>query len=111
MRVALDATFARPLPQQRAACRVTGERRAVLSVRLRGPQRVSVIDLREDVAQGQRVSAWSLVATGATEAVFARGTTIGFRQLRRIAPTTVDGLQLRIETVDEPQAVSAALYA
>lgn len=114
MRAALDATFARALPQRQTSWRVTGARSAVRTVRFHGAERVSVIDLREEVARGQRVSAWSLVArsaTGAAETVLARGTTVGFRQLRRIAPTTVDAVELRIETVDEPRAVSVRLYA
>ena len=111
MRAALENVFAKPLPQAPAAWRVTGARTAARTIRMHGAARVSVIDLREEVAQGQRVSAWSLVSTGASGAVLARGTTIGYRQLRRIAPIQADALELRIETVDAPKAVSVRLYA
>ena len=100
MRAALDAMFSRTVPHDRAKWRTTGKRSGVLTMRFPTPQSVAVIDLREDIAHGQRVSQWSLTTGGVAAPVLASGTTIGYRHLRRLTPTSVTSLELRVETVD-----------
>ena len=105
MRAALDAMFARDVPHARARWRKTGPTSGVLTMRFPRPQAVSVIDLREDIAKGQRVSSWTVSAGGLSPTVLATGTTIGYRQLRRITPATVTSLELKVEAVDAVQQV------
>ncbi len=105
MRAALDAMFTRDVPHDRARWRKTGATTGVLTMRFPTPQSVSVIDLREDITKGQRVSSWTLSTGGPSPSVIATGTTIGYRQLRRITPTTVTSLELKVESLDAVQRV------
>lgn len=109
MRAALDALFATPVRAAATTWRAVQPRRGVRTVRFSAPQMVSVVDLREEIAQGQRVARWTLDALGSGERL-AAGTTIGHRQLSRIAPTTVAGLVLSVETVDEIRRVTVQGY-
>ncbi|WP_396220134.1 alpha-L-fucosidase [Gemmatimonas sp.] len=111
MRASLDALFANPCDVRDSVWRTDGARVGERTVRLRVPQSVSLLDLREPISQGQRVSAWSVSTTGAAPQLLASGTTIGHRQLRRISRTTVSSLTLRVETVDTVQPVELKLYA
>jgi alpha-L-fucosidase len=111
MRSALNAMFSRPATGTTEAWRVTASNAAELTVRLATPQSLAVIDLREDITQGQRVSRWSLRTTESTPRELASGTTIGFRQLRRLTPTDVAGVTLAIETVEPPERVSLRLFS
>ncbi len=66
---------------------------------------VGVSDLREDIAQGQRVSRYLLEGTDAASAdavwqPLAEGTTIGYRKLDRFTPASVRRLRLTAESVD-----------
>ena len=83
--------------------RTTGERSAVCEVALGREERVSIVDLREDVTQGQVVSRYSIEGRTAGPTThwgaLAVGTTIGFRKLDRFAPTPVRGLRVTVETV------------
>ena len=111
MRAALDRTFATPLAHARPVWRTTGPNTAQLSMRLPSRQSLSVLDLSENVSDGQRVSAWTLSANGEEAQVLARGTTIGYRQLRRIAPIAVTSLEVHVQTLDAPRAVTLRTYA
>ncbi len=111
MRSALNAMFSRPATGATEAWRVTASNAAELTVRLATPQSLAVIDLREDITQGQRVSRWSLRTTESTPRELASGTTIGFRQLRRLTPSEVSGVTLTVETVEPPERVSLRLYS
>jgi len=110
MRAALDRLFARPLAVADSDWRVIGMNRAELTVRFSTSQTVSLIDLREDITQGQRVAKWTLTSTESTPRVLASGTTIGYKQLRRITPTEVPGLTLAIETIEPPLPLALAPY-
>ncbi len=110
MRTALDATFRHNVPPARDAWSRTGPTSGVRTMSFTTPQSISVLDLREDITQGQRVIAWSLHAERATSAPIARGTTIGYRQLRRIAPVMVTSLVLQVETLESPVPVTMQLH-
>lgn len=109
MRTALDAMYAARLPLSPAAPRTVG-RAWQRTFTLPSPQRLSVIDLAEPIARGQQVTSWRVRADRADGAVLASGTTIGHRQLRRIAPTTVQRLVVDYEVVDEPADVTLQVY-
>ncbi len=110
MRAALDRLVAGEVRGGESSWRATGTTSGVLTVRFPSPQSISVIDLREEIERGQRVKSWSLL-TGETDAEpVARGTTIGYRQMRRIAPISASVLRLTVETVEDAVAVSLTAY-
>ncbi|WP_309671990.1 alpha-L-fucosidase [Gemmatimonas sp.] len=111
MRASLTSLFAQPLAVRHSAWRTDGARAGVRTIQLRAPQSVSLLDLREPISQGQRVSSWSVSSTGSRPELLASGTTIGHRQLRRIPRITVSSLTLRVETVDIVQPVEVNLFA
>jgi alpha-L-fucosidase len=94
MRARLDALFARDLSSALPAV-------------------VGMADLREDIAQGQRVAAY--VLEGRVDGAWrelARGTTIGYRRLERFAPVRVEEVRVRVtDAVEEPLPVRAVLFA
>ena len=110
MRRSLDELLAGEARGGRTSWSAAGATGGVLTVRFSSPQRLSVIDLGEDITRGQRVSSWSLQAGEADGEPIARGTTIGYRQLRRIPPTEATVLRLRVETVEAPVPVTMRGY-
>jgi alpha-L-fucosidase len=108
MRSALDALFRTALPASRA-WRATGTRSGQLTMQFPTSQPVSVLDLREPIASGQRVVSWSVTADGNAEPV-ARGTTIGYRQLRRLTGIRARTLVLTVETQDAVLRPSMLAY-
>lgn len=115
MRSSLNTLFGHPLQVSDSVWRGdgarVGARVGVRTIRLRSPQSVSLLDLREPVSQGQRVAKWSVSTVGSRPQLLASGTTIGLRQLRRIPIATVSMLRLRVETVDTVQPVELNLFA
>lgn len=110
MRGALVQLFAKESSGGTGVWKGAGERAAVLTTTFTSPQSVSTIDLREDITYGQRVKSWVLTTGGAAPTELARGTTIGFRQLRRITPVSVSSLELKIETIDVPVRPEIKVY-
>jgi alpha-L-fucosidase len=108
MRAALDTLFARPVRLVPAAWRITGAREASESWALDDAVLWRVVELREGIAEGQRVARWRL-RTGDGREV-AAGTTIGHRQLRRVPPMTASQLVLEVETVEVPRPVTLRVY-
>jgi alpha-L-fucosidase len=109
MRTALERQFSAPHRPSSSTWRTTGAMSGERTFVFSAPVSLSVLDLQETIADGQRVSAWTLSAPG-NSAPLAQGTTIGYRQLRRLAPTTVTGLTLRVETVEAPRPVTLRTY-
>lgn len=76
------------------------------------PTRISVTDLREEIAQGQSVARYTL--NGLVDGEWrelSSGTTIGYSKLDRIGPVTVSGVRLTIEeAIGEPGPVNIALF-
>lgn len=113
MKAALATRFASPV-NGRTRWRKTGATSAEVRIELSRAASVSLLDLREAVEQGQLVQSWELlVAPDATSAPvsLARGTTVGYRQLRRVTPTTGMVFTVRYETLDAPRQLSVHLYA
>ncbi len=115
MRALLDRTFGKALRPATTRWRVTGATSGVLALRFAAPTAIATIDLREAIAEGQRVASWALVSVSGTPVELAQGTTIGYRQLRRlsadVAARRVTALELRVETIDTPRPVELRTYA
>ena len=109
--VALDRMFNDDADHARPKWKKGKRNEAVLTMKLKTPTTISIIDLREDIEKGQRVSSWTLSTGGAVPTVLARGTTIGNRLLRRITPVIVSNLQLNVTTIDDPEQVALRVYA
>jgi alpha-L-fucosidase len=108
MHAALDALFARSVRLAPSAWRVTGARSAQAVFAMDDGHPWRVLELREAIAEGQRVARWQL-RTGAG-AVVAAGTTIGHRQLRRVPPVQASQLVLEVETVEAPLPLTVRVY-
>lgn len=112
MRARLDEIFAVDLAAGRPVeWRATGARTAVGEWTLERPAPVGVVDLREDIARGQRVARWRLeaLADGAWSAL-ASGETIGYRRLLRVGARPLRGVRLTVETLETPLPVEARLF-
>jgi alpha-L-fucosidase len=99
-RAALDALFATPVIESSVNAASSG--RAVVLPRR---SRITVIELAEPITEGQRISGWRLRADEPGGPLLAAGTTIGYRQLRRIAPASVSRLILEAESLDGPVTI------
>jgi alpha-L-fucosidase len=103
MRTALDRLFATDVTEGgNVRWQGTGQG-AVLEVELPRAGQVAIVDLREDITQGQSVAKYlveGLVSSGVWTAL-SEGSTIGYRKLDRINPTMVSRLRV---TVDEAVA-------
>jgi alpha-L-fucosidase len=114
MRTALHMAFENDLAQAAsAAWRATGRRSAVLELDLGESAEIGIVDLREDIALGQRVSRYTaqVERAGGVWTDVAEGTTIGNRKLESLdPPLTARRLRIRVETVDTPIPIAASLY-
>lgn len=110
MRKKLDAMHASERRAGRTEWRVERDTAARLTVRFNAPQSISVVELSENIANGQRVSTWSLYADGARTPVLT-GTTIGYKQLRRVEGITATELELRVEAIDKVERVGLKVFA
>jgi alpha-L-fucosidase len=74
---------------------------------------IGIIDLAEPIASGQRVAGYVVEAatpTGWRE--IARGTTIGYRRLHRVAPITARAIRVRVDQSVAPlEPLSLRLFA
>jgi alpha-L-fucosidase len=109
-----DALFAQDLAQSRSVqWQRSGERSAVAEIDLGKTQPVGIVRLAEDVAQGQRVSRYTL--HGAVDDAWtelARGSTIGICKLDRFPPTPLRRLRVTIaDAIATPLPLRIALYA
>jgi alpha-L-fucosidase len=113
MRERLDALFADDLSRGRNWARQsTGERSAVAEIDLGRATTIGIVDLRENIAEGQIVSSYSVEAlVGATWQTLTRGSTIGYRKLDRITPVEARRVRVHIENaLERPQPLTIRLY-
>jgi alpha-L-fucosidase len=82
-------------------------------VAFKAPVRFNVVDLREYLPLGQRVSAFALDEwKDGKWTQFAQGTSIGNRRLLRVDPITTEKVRLRITSAPVPPALAEfGLYA
>jgi alpha-L-fucosidase len=113
MRARLDAAFGDDVTiDAQRTWSVQDMRRARHEVTFARAAAIGTVDLAEDIAQGQRVAAFSLSArVGGAWTEILRGSTIGYRRAQRIPPITADALRLDITDADEaPLPVSVRAY-
>jgi len=113
MRATLEVMFATDLAAgRRVQWRRTSARSGVASVQLATPVAVAVLDLRERIAEGQRVAAYTV--EGRVDGVWrelSRGTTIGYRRLTRWTPVTLDAISVTVtEAVEPPLPLEIRLF-
>ncbi|MBL0889474.1 MAG: alpha-L-fucosidase [Gemmatimonadaceae bacterium] len=113
MRERLDTRFADQVTHSaRRRFEVLSDTSATLTLSLPRPVAIGAVDLREDIAQGQRVAAFVLEGqtVGGWQTLVA-GTTIGYRRAEPLPPVTVSALRLRItDAVERPREVSVAAF-
>ncbi len=113
MRTQLDRLFARDVVAGAdAKWRMLGTTAAVGEFTLKEAATVGVLDLREDITQGQRVARYIVEGfDGMGWRVLQHGTTIGYRRLGKIAPARVTKLKVSIEdAVEMPLPVTLCAY-
>lgn len=113
MRAKLEAMFATDLAAgRRVQWRRTSARSGVASVQLATPVAVAVLDLRERIADGQRVAGYTV--EGRVEGVWrelSRGSTIGYRRLARWDPVTLDAIRVTVtDAVELPLPLEIRLF-
>ena len=86
-------------------------RRLTVSLKLPIAKAFNVIDLKEDIAEGQRVGKWTVEANvGGSWIKLAAGTTIGYRRMERFGSVEADEVRIVLEgEVGTPLLKSAAL--
>lgn len=78
-----------------------------LEIDLEGTARFNVVELREEIAYGQRVAEHEVaVRSGGEWKTIVEGTTIGYKRLYRPGVQTADRLRLVIHSSIEPPAIS-----
>lgn len=82
-----------------------------VSLKLPIAKAFNVIDLKEDIAEGQRVGKWTVEANvGGSWIKLAAGTTIGYRRMERFGSVEADEVRIVLEgEVGTPLLKSAAL--
>jgi alpha-L-fucosidase len=112
MRSALNALFADDLARgARRVVRRTGTT-VTTEYTLRQPATVGLVDLRESIADGQRVAAYTLEAwAGGAWQPVASGTTIGYSRLARVTPVETSRFRLVItDWVEPPQPIALRCF-
>lgn len=86
-------------------------RRLTVSLKLPIAKAFNVIDLKEDIVEGQRVGKWTVEANvGVSWIKLAAGTTIGYRRMERFGSVEADEVRIVLEgEVGTPLLKSAAL--
>ena len=114
MRGRLHALFRDDLTAgSRSSSLAPGDHSAFAEIDLGRTASVGIIDLREDITRGQVIARHSIEGRlDGDWQVLARGTTIGFRRLHRLAPVAVRHVRLVIEdAVGVARPVRLGLYA
>ncbi len=109
MRTALDTQLARDLAAgARTRWRVTDARSAALLVQFAQPASIGILDLRENIASGQRVARFRVETDdGRGWRPLLAGTTIGHRRLERVTASAVRRLRVLVdESVEPPLALT-----
>ncbi len=108
MRRRLDEVFAAPVRGRLAGSSIEGDR-AVFTRRFDAATEIAVIDLREDITQGQRVGRHEVsLLVGEEWHTVSRGTTIGYRRLHRIDPVQARAMRVEVSDV-RPEPVPVAI--
>jgi alpha-L-fucosidase len=89
-----------------------GDTRAEGLMVLDRTRQVGVIELREPIAEGQRVARHIVEGRiGGEWRELVRGTTIGYRRISAIAPVALEAVRVRVENaVEEPRPVEVRVF-
>jgi alpha-L-fucosidase len=115
MRARLDAIFADDLARDTVGDPkwvATSATTAIGTIQLSREVVAGIIDLREDIWQGQRVAKYRVEGlSGGAWREITSGTTIGYRRLVRFAPVPLRAVRITIEdAIEVPLSVSVGLY-
>jgi alpha-L-fucosidase len=113
MRAKLTSMFATDVAANgRRSWTVTGPQSAIATVTFRAPDRIAIIDVREQIAEGQRVARYRIEGhDGSQWRELGAGTTIGYRRLTEIPATTLRAIRVTIEeTLERPRTVGLRCY-
>jgi alpha-L-fucosidase len=113
MRRRLDAKFARDLTAGRhPSWRSIGGSRGEWWIDLGQRTRISTLDLRERIEEGQRVSRYRVEGHDGTRwQLLSTGATIGYRKLDRIVPRRVRQVRVQVlEGIEAPLPLTIGLY-
>jgi alpha-L-fucosidase len=113
MRARLQAMFAIDIAASANVVWQPGtNRQATMELDLRAPKTIAIVDLSEDVRQGQVVARYVLEGEReGTWTTLSEGTTIGFRKLDRFDPVVVRRVRLTIaDAVETPRPVRVGLF-
>lgn len=90
-----------------------GEKHGAVSavLELGGSKPVNLVNVQEDIAAGERVKAYRIEArVDGTWQLVARGTTVGQRNLHRIAAVTADAVRLAIDRCEGAPLVNWSVH-
>ena len=113
MRARLDAMFAADVTRQARRRFVRHDaRRATLELVFAGEVHATALDLRERIADGQRVAAFEIEArSDGIWRPLRRGTTIGYRRVFTLGAQTFDAVRVRItDAVEAPLPVALRVF-
>jgi alpha-L-fucosidase len=111
MRRRLDALFANELRSSGSTAE-TRRGYGAFTHTFEPRKQVSLIDLREDITRGQVVARHVVeVSNGADWITVAEGTTIGYKRLHRIPPTSVQRVRVTVtEALGEPEGLQVHFW-
>jgi alpha-L-fucosidase len=111
MAEALTAMRAQRLVASESVGTALDTQRRVHALRVSSRAPITVLELGEQIEQGQHITSWQLHADRVDGPVVAAGTTMGYRQLRRVAPLRASRLYLVTTALDQPTRVTVRAYA
>jgi alpha-L-fucosidase len=111
MAEALNAMRAQRLVASESVGTALDTQRRVHALRVSSRAPITVLELGEQIEQGQHITSWQLHADRVDGPVVAAGTTMGYRQLRRVAPLRASRLYLVTTALDQPTRVTVRAYA
>jgi alpha-L-fucosidase len=114
MHATLESLFARDLaPSAMHRWATSIPRSATATVTFATPERIGIIDLREPIARGQCVAGYRIEGLdGARWRELSVGSTIGYRRLTEIPPTTLRAVRVTItDAVEPPQPLDIRCYS
>jgi alpha-L-fucosidase len=89
----------------------TGSRSATAQVVVPSRETIAIVELREDISNGQQIASYVVegLRNGAWHQL-TQGTTVGYKKLDRIPPTSVELLRVRVTTLDQPRRFAVTAW-
>jgi len=81
-----------------------------IELALPGPRKFDCIDIREDIAKGQRIKSYSVeVSSGGKRIAAGSGTTVGGRRLHKVPAGEYASVRVKFEGIEPPNVKSISL--